>query len=165
MLIMKNTVKYILALTAVAIVTVTACQKKEYTIGDPVSKVEGIDGTWQVSTVFQVDETSPVRESMDLSTYFVVPGTAPLEITFDGQKFTYVVDANGAQNPFGPSGDWEFDNIDYPTYVHLYSSESDTIILKLGQTIRPSDSQLLLDQQRLCDVTPIITYQYTFNRQ
>lgn len=141
-----------------------ACQKKEYTIGAPASKVEGIDGVWQVNEVHQVDETSPVRESMDLSSYFL-SGSAPLEIEFSGSDFTYKVEANGSKNPFGTSGEWEFDNVDYPTYVHMYSVEGDSLQLKLGQTIRPSDAQLLLDHQRLCSDLPVLTYQYTFNRQ
>lgn len=162
---MRKTILYTAIAVLVGAMTLVACQKKEYTIGAPASKVEGINGVWQINEVHQVDETSPVRESMDLSSYFLNPGTTPLEIEFIGNDFTYVVEANGSKNPFGPSGDWEFDNIDYPTYVHMYSSEGDTLTLKLGQTIRPSDAQLLLDHQRLCSDLPVLTYQYTFNRQ
>lgn len=145
--------------------TFYSCEKKVYEIGDPVSKLEGINGTWNISGVTQIDEASPLKDEMDLSRFFITTTEPSLSLTFNSSDFTYSVIPGTGKNPFGESGKWEFDDMNYPSYVSLYATTGDTIVMGLGQTIRPTDSNLFLNQQKTCEGTPVTTYQYIFDRK
>ncbi len=142
-----------------------SCTKPVYEIGDPVSKLEGINGTWNISAVTQIDEASPLKDELDLSRFFVIPGEPALSLTFTSSDLTYSVIPGSGKNPFGEGGTWAFDDPSYPAYINLYSTAGDTVVVGLGQTIRPTDSQLFLDQQKKCAETAVTTYLYIFDRK
>jgi hypothetical protein len=168
MLIMKNIKAYYTILVLATIVggiTLNSCEKTVYEIGTETSKLEGIHGSWNISTVMQIDEASPLKDEMDLSQFFIIPGQAALSLTFDSQKLEYSTVSGGGKNPFGDKGSWEFDDVKYPSYLTMYSDEGDTIVMGLGQTIRPTDPNLYLNQQKTCEGTAVLTYQYIFDRK
>lgn len=165
---MKKLYKYWIASIAMGLfvaITFNSCEKKVYEIGTPTSKLDGINGAWNISAVTQIDEASPLKDEMDLSRFFIAPGEPALSLTFNSSDFTYTVIPGTGKNPFGESGKWAFDDVNYPSNVSLYSLTGDTVVMGLGRTIRPTDSSLFLNQQRTCEGTPVTTYQYIFDRK
>lgn len=154
-----------ISLAVIGMVTLFSCEKKVYEIGEPVSKLEGINGSWSITGVTQIDEASPLKDEMDLSQYFIVPGEVALILSFNSADLTYEVIPGTGKNPFGDGGDWRFDDPAYPSTVNLYSNAGDTISMGLGQTIRPTDETLFLNQQKSCEGSPVTTYQYIFDRK
>jgi len=43
-------------------------------LGEPFSKVDGINGSWQLTTFSQRDENNPIKEVRDLSEYYIIDG-------------------------------------------------------------------------------------------
>jgi hypothetical protein len=165
-----NMKKYKLyTLVALALVTGLAtfnsCEKNVYEIGTPTSKLDGINGSWNISGVTQIDEASPLKDEMDLSKFFLKPGEPILSISLNSDELTYSVVPGTGNNPFGDGGDWTFDDPNYPSYVILYPTNGDTIQVGLGRTIKPTDSNLYLNQQKLCGDAPVTTYLYIFDRK
>lgn len=146
-------------------VTLNSCEKTVYEIGEETSKLEGIHGSWDITAVTQIDEASPLKDEMDLSRFFIIPGETPLSVTFDSDNLLYTTVSGGGKNPFGDKGSWAFDDVKYPSYVSMYSDAGDTVVMGLGQTIRPTDANLYLNQQKSCEGTVVLTYQYIFDRK
>lgn len=141
-------------------------------IGEPFSKVEGMDGTWTIGMVNQIDEQSVLRDAKDLSEYFIIPGEQALEMTFDDGDFTYDVVPGTGSNPFGDGGTWTFDDIDYPTELWLMpTDQSDTLSFALGQPVYAHSPDLYLNLNKYCvdgatgDEVLILAYEYKFIRQ
>ena len=155
----------IVLMAFIGFVSLNSCEKKVYEIGEPTSKLEGINGAWNISGVTQIDEASPLKDEMDLDRFFIIPGEPALAITFNSADLTYSVVPGSGKNPFGDGGDWTFDDPNFPSSLTLYSTGGDTIVVGLGQTIKPTDSNLFLNQQRFCDDAPVTTYQYIFDRK
>lgn len=147
------------------VLSLVSCEKEVYEIGTETSKLDGIQGTWEIVAVTQIDEASPLKDEMDLSRFFIIPGEPVLSISFDSENLLYNTTSGGGKNPFGEKGSWAFDDVRYPSYVSLYSDMGDTIVMGLGQTIKPTDTQLYLNQQKSCEQTIVLTYQYIFNRK
>ena len=155
----------VVLVTIIGTVFLNSCEKKVYEIGTETSKLEGIHGSWNIATVMQIDEASPLKDEMDLSQYFIIPGQPVLSLTFDSENLKYNTVSGGGKNPFGDNGSWAFDDVKYPSYLTMYSDAGDTIVMGLGQTIRPTDANLYLNQQKTCEGTAVLTYQYIFDRK
>lgn len=131
-------------------------------IGDPYDKVKGMTGTWELSAFTQQDLNSPVKETRDLSSFFIDGVTTPLQLTFQADR-TYQVMLEMGKNYFGEGGTWGFDDDLYPTYLELYSI-SDTLIYNLGGMVREFDQRMKIEYRRDCDGTPTNIYTFEFNR-
>jgi len=131
-------------------------------LGEPFDKVEGMTGTWVLTSFTQQDLNSPVKEVRDLSHFYIDGITTPLQLTFDGNG-TYDVALELGKNYFGQGGTWSFDDPDYPSYLELYSS--DTLVYNLGGMIRPFDNELNIEFRRDCSGTTTVVYTFSFNRQ
>jgi hypothetical protein len=146
-----------------------SCKKKETKpIGEPFSKLEGIQGEWEIKSVIQIDEQTPLKDQLNLDRFYTQNPDSLMSVSFDSKNLTYsVVEGNG-KNFFGPGGNWEFDNPNFPSKVILYSNLGDTIESTLGKTIRKIDTQLDLNFSRYCgsigDQTAVVTYVFQFNR-
>lgn len=154
-----------IALAIIGLVSLYSCEKKVYEIGEETSKLEGINGSWSITGVTQIDDASPLKDEMDLSRFFIIPGQEPLSVTFDSENLLYSTVSGGGKNPFGDKGSWAFDDVKYPSYLTMYSDAGDTVVVGLGQTIRPTDANLFLNQQKSCEGTVVLTYQYIFDRK
>ena len=88
----------ILAIVAIAF---NAC-KPESTgeLGDPFDKVAGMAGTWELSSFTQQDLNSPVKETRDLSAFYIDGTVTPLQLTFNADR-TYSVALEMGKNYFG----------------------------------------------------------------
>ena len=78
-----TSISAVLILVIVAI-AFNAC-KPESTgeLGDPFDKVAGLEGTWELSSFTQQDLNSPVKETRDLSAFYIDGTVTPLQLTFN----------------------------------------------------------------------------------
>ena len=150
----------ILAIVAIAF---NAC-KPESTgeLSDPFDKVAGMAGTWELSSFTQQDLNSPVKETRDLSAFYIDGTVTPLQLTFNADR-TYSVALEMGKNYFGEGGTWGFDDDLYPTYLELFST-NDTLVYNLGGMVREFDQQLAIEYRRDCGGTATNIYTFEFNR-
>ncbi len=137
-------------------------------LGESFSKVDGINGSWQLTTFHQRDENNPIKEVRDLSEYYLVPGEQPTQIVFHKDSFTYEVVPGPGRNFFGTHGNWRFDNNQAPSYIYLENA-TDTLRLTLGSMPRAFENLLTLELPRYCTdaqgvQTPTVTYIFTIQR-
>lgn len=137
-------------------------------IGTPFDKVSGFAGTWKITSFTQQDLNNPIKETRDLSDFYVVDGEEPLTLIFNSDK-TYSVQVGPGKNYFGTGGSWGFDNVEYPSFLMLYTP-TDTIQLSLGSVVRSFDNALSLELPRTCtdsegNVTNTVIYSFNFARQ
>ena len=152
----------VLILAIVAIVF-NAC-KPESTgeLGDPFDKVAGMVSTWELSNFTQQDLNSPVKETRDLSAFYIDGTVTPLQLTFNADR-TYSIALEMGKNYFGEGGTWGFDDDLYPTYLELFST-TDTLVYNLGGMVREFDQQLAIEYRRDCGGTATNIYTFEFNR-
>jgi hypothetical protein len=153
---------------AIIISLVSGCKPEpEGELGDPLSKIEGLKGSWEITSFKQQDPNNPVKEERDLSEFYIVDGQTPMKITFNADA-TYSVVPGPGKNPFGPEGTWHFDNPDFPTTLTLMSI-LDTIDITLNSITRPSDAAMTLAVENKCtDIDGVSTltsiHKFYFNR-
>lgn len=159
---MKDTVYSLLILLCLS-VFIGACEEDTYEFGEPFSKVEGINGSFVLTQVIQVDErTTNFDNTFEISEFFI--GSEPAVISFNGTDFTYSLTPGTAPNFLGAtSGSWKFDNNEFPTRIEL--GTSNPVILNLSKTIRSIDNTLEFSFTRSCSGTAGVSYNYIFTRQ
>ena len=162
----KNTtytaLRTVLTLAMVAM-AFNAC-KPESTgeLGEPFDKVAGMTGTWELNSFTQQDLNSPVKETRDLSAFYIDGTVTPLQLTFNADR-TYSIALEMGKNYFGEGGTWGFDDDLYPTYLELFSA-TDTLVYNLGGMVREFDQQLAIEYRRDCGGTATNIYSFEFNR-
>lgn len=159
---MKNTAKYLVLLLLAGLVTMTACKKEDLVLDPPGSKLEGINDTFTLTSVVQVDQlTTSFDNTLDVSSAFI--GTDPATLTYKSSDFTWTYEPGDSPDYLGPSGSWSFDDNDYPTMISMVQG-ANTFDLTLLRTIRPQDQTLEFQLDRSCSGGPNVSYQYTFTR-
>ncbi|MBX7241336.1 MAG: DUF5004 domain-containing protein [Bacteroidia bacterium] len=156
-------IQNIFILLFIAFVTVSGCKKpQEYPIGDPYSQVEGIQGTFRLAKVEQVDElTLNLNKTLDVSELYL--GTTPMEVTFGPENVT--VNANDTPDYFTTGSTnlaWSFDDNTFPTKVIINNGEAEWDLLR---PIRTSDNELAFKVSRFYRGKKAITYNFSFQRQ
>lgn len=147
------------------------CNKKTYTLDAPGSKVEGINGNWELYSVIQVDEISLAKLERDLSLYYLGNGDVEvMKITFNSSAMTFNITLGEIGRNYLPSsGTWSFDDNNFPKYIYLKDDNGVVTTLKLGGPTRPQDQQLKIAFQRSCsidgEVKEYVGYRYEFNRK
>lgn len=128
---MKNTLYFCLSL----FVLVMAC-KKPYDYDNPTTTVyseeklnQAINGTWVMNTATQIDEKSVVKESIDITDFFLEDGAKAPNINFNTANYTFSVDTAGLKiNYFTvANGKWRFDDVRYPTQIILTDMQDASI--------------------------------------
>ena len=131
-------------------------------IGDPFDKVQGMMGTWELSSFTQQDLNSPVKETRDLSAFYIDGVSTPIQLTFQEDR-TYNVAIETGKNYFGEGGTWGFDDDLYPTFLELYSP-ADTLSYNLGGMVREFDQSMRIEYRRECGNAATNIYTFEFNR-
>lgn len=131
-------------------------------LGEPFDKVAGMTGTWELSSFTQQDLNSPVKETRDLSSFYMDGTVTPLQLTFNADR-SYSVALEMGKNYFGEGGAWGFDDELYPTYLELFTA-TDTLIYNLGGMVREFDQNLAIEYRRDCGGTATNIYTFEFNR-
>ena len=157
---MKNTIK-LPALGLLALLAFAGCKKETKEIGDPSSKLQGINDVWVLEKVEQTDP-GDAEFVIDVTTAFT-EGGAP-EMTINSADFTYSFNVT---DPIfiGTSGSWAFDDNTFPTRIDA-TYNGNTAPLKLLRTVRTVDQQLSFQLMRYCDGgTASTIYHFTFKRK
>ena len=160
-----KSVKISLSIVLLSLVIILSSCKKDHPVLDPPgSKLEGINATWSLTEVVQVDVASIQQKKLNVSTAFV--GSTPLVMTFNSSDFTYTVTKGSGPNYFGDGGSWAFDDNEYPTQITLTPNSGAPKVLPMLHTIRPVDTYLNFMYSRTCanDQDPYIAYEFKFVR-
>jgi len=156
---MKKVIAYLLCLIALS-----ACKNDNGDLGEPASKLEGINDSFKLVEVWQVDLQQTADNMRDVSSVMVKQN--PSEITFNSQDFTYQLVTGDSPNYLNTaSGIWAFDDNEYPSVINMQTDEGEELTLDLAATIRPSDALLQLQLSKVCGAIPSIGYLYKFERQ
>ncbi len=145
------------------VVFISGCKKpQELPIGEPYSQVEGIQGTFRLSKVEQIDEiTLNLDKTLDVSEVFL--GGNPMEITFNAENVT--INANDTPDYFSNGAatlTWKFDDNQFPTKVIINNGDAEWSLLS---PIRTSDNILAFKVSRFYRGKKAITYNFSFERQ
>lgn len=162
----------LLSLSAIAFIALSlaGCKPEpEGELGTPISKVDGMDGSWKITKFSQLDLNNPINEVRDLSEFYIVDGEEQLQITFNKSDRTYSVVTGAGKNYFGEGGTWGFDDDNVPSQLYLFGA-LDTLTFSLGSMVREFDNTLSLESPRVCDdgagnVIKTVIYQFEFSRQ
>ncbi len=142
---MKRNIYKILIIALV----VGACKPKlEGELGVPFDKIAALAGTWQLEQFIQKDPNNPIQEERDLTQFYVVNDIAPTTLQINGDA-TYTVAEGPGKNPFGTSGTWGFDNIEFPIFLIL-NTPTDTLNIALNSVVRSTDTSLSLSVDKVC---------------
>lgn len=142
---------------------VAGCEEKSrIEIGEPFSKLEGINDSFTLIQVVQVDERSQsLSNTMDISHIFIK--NDPPKITFNSNDKTFTLEPGDSPNYLINNGSWSFDDDDFPTALFL-SGNGEMIDLDLERTIRTIDNTLEFKFTRTCSGSASVGYIYIFER-
>lgn len=158
---MKGRIKFWTLLLLLG-VGLAACKPEDLILDPPGSKLDGINGTFTLSEVIQVDPfVIGSGNSLDITSVFTGGGTP--SISFNSSALTYTFVPQNGPNYLGNSGSWAFDNDDYPTLITMNDGTAQ-YDLKLLHTIRPQDEFLEVQYERSCGTTVSVIYQFKFAR-
>ena len=133
-------------------------------LGESSDKVQGMGGTWQLTSFIQQDPNNPVLEERNLSEFYLVTGVQPMRMTLDVATQTYTVSITEGKNYFGDSGTWSLDDNLAPSSITLMNA-SDTLELFLGNMVLPTSSNMGLQYHRVCsDGFKNVIYKFNFQR-
>ncbi len=164
---MKKIIRSLFPVLALLVVlSATGCrEKRDLILGEPFSKLEGINGAWRLAQVEQVGLKEGSKQwGFDLTS--AVVGADPAQLTFNATDLTFTYVPNGSRDLLKlTGGSWAFDDVDYPTMVSLDDAAVD-VDLKLLAAIRIIDDQLKLQLRRQdCDNGWVLAYNLIFERQ
>lgn len=145
-------------------ISLHSCKKDRLELEAPSSKLEGINATWKLKEVIQVDEADALFPEMEVSEAFI--GEDGLEITFNSSDFSYAVNAGESPNYFGTTGTWAFDDNEFPTLISI-THDGKTENLNLLRTVRTVDKTLEFRYYRQCAEAGknVVSYKMVFERK
>jgi hypothetical protein len=165
----------IIAFFAAAGIIFTSCEPEKFEpIGEPFSKVDGIKGSWKITSIIQIDEVAVAKElaftQLDITQFF---DFSNYRITFNvdeaNNPSTFeITNPDNAPNFVLTSGKWTFDNVLYPSFVFLIKVDAemlpiDTTRIELVAT--PRDYlPLKYKYTRKSAGEKLISYSYSFQR-
>lgn len=168
---MRRSKYFTIAFLFMTTIFLSHCVKKDYTLDPPPSKVDGLNGTWKLYSVIQVDEVSLAKGERDISKFYIGDESIDvMEVTFKSSDKTFVlVPGEIGRNYLPSSGTWVFDDDNYPQYIYLKDEGGVITTLKLQGPTRPVDTELKFSFQRFCSINGLeqeyVGYRYEFNRQ
>lgn len=172
---------YIILFAGLAVMALSSCKKEYEPIGDPYTATDGLNGSWVLNRVVQIDEASPIKDSRDISSIYGLGGTDPLMgIHFDAASNTFRMSTGKGKNFLAPGfkdinsvdslrlkGNWTFSNETNPNFaakapkgIQLINDYGDTVNVELLAPIRSFDQELGIKIVR-CK----LSYSYYFDRQ
>ena len=133
-------------------------------LGESSDKLQGMGGTWELTSFIQQDPNNPVLEERNLSEFYLVTGVQPMRMTLDVATQTYTVSITEGKNYFGDSGTWSLDDNLAPSSITLMNS-NDTLELYLGNMVLPTSNNMGLQYHRICsDGFKNVIYKFNFQR-
>ena len=133
-------------------------------LGEPSDKLQGMNGTWELTAFIQQDPNNPILEERDLSEFYLVNGVEPMRITLDVSTQTYTVSITEGKNFFGTNGTWSLDDNLAPSSITLMNA-NDTLELFLGNMVLPTSNNMGIQYHRECsDGFKNVIYKFNFQR-
>ncbi|MEM0998116.1 MAG: hypothetical protein AAGN35_13595 [Bacteroidota bacterium] len=145
-------------LTLTTGLVLVGCEPDPVTLDPAPSKLDGINDTFSLVEVKQVDNNGIGLTELDVSGLFI--GTTPAVIAFNSANGTWSYNTGSSLDFLGGSGSWAFDNDEYPTKIAM-NNGTDNYDLTLVRTIRPAEQFLEVELTRPCGATG---YRYKFAR-
>lgn len=134
---MKSINKIIVVLFSAALVIGVGCKKEEFgELGEPMSKLEGINDTWEISKVIIIDERTATKDERDISSLYT-SGSNKLTLSINSSNLSYTVTEGDGKNVFGTGGSWEFYRIDLEKQI-TYVKDSTGVQLKTYDGLKDS---------------------------
>jgi len=88
-----------------------------------------------------------------------------VEISFD-KAGAYTITPGAGSNLFkNTTGNWSFDNDEYPSKVTFDAASTTENSMKLMRPVRPQDNALVLKYNKLSGGKRTVSYHLTFNRK
>ena len=160
---------YLLGFFLVGTLALYNCKPEdEAELGAPFDKIEGLQGTWEVSSALLIDEESILKDETDLNEFYTSDPTNLMSITFLEDDSTFQVNPGSGKNYFGTSGIWKYDDPRFPQFIYLIQMDSagfDTTMLQMGSVVDPYSTQVRLKYPRYCGNTNVSSYEFTFVRK
>ena len=159
----KDSLKFVVFTLLAFVLIWSACDDQEIKpIGEPYSQVSGIQDSWKLVEVIQVDELTKSRNTeLDVSAFYV--GSNPAIITFSSSN--YQTESGSSRVYFPENGAWQFDNPEFPEKIVL-----DNGIFEMLAPVRETvDHTLHVKYTRpaadcLPDGVEAVSYVYKFER-
>ncbi len=157
--------KKIVYILCMATLLMASCKPDQETdIGEPFDKVKGLEGTWVLNSFLQKDLNNPVQEERDLSSYYLVEGIAPMELTFSAADRSYGITITEGKNFFGSGGTWAYDNDLYPSSI-VFDDGTVQNSFGMGSAVREFDNVLTIQLEKGCSETDLnVIYKFIFDR-
>lgn len=163
---MKNLILISIAVLATGL---ASCKKEKKKIGEPASKLEGINANWVLTRVDQIDVTKTlafVESDTLLEVTEVFAGSNPMTLDIKSADFTYAITPGTTYNLFPKaSGSWKFDDVLYPSRVIFDASTAEELSMKLLRPVRPQDPNLVLKLDKRCNGKRTTSYHLWFTRK
>jgi hypothetical protein len=167
MQLMKNNMKQILFALVLSI-SVLACKPEPRELGPRANQSEGINGTWVLTKIDQIDvnvELAFQESDTLLDVTQAMLTSAPMEISFDKTSKNFEITSGAGSEFFGNTmGSWEFDNDDYPSYLQL-NNPFGPQIYSLIRPVRPQDAYLAIKYNKMCGSDRTVSYHLWFVRK
>ena len=137
-------------------------------LGEPFDKIQGMSGTWELSSFIQKDLNNPIKEERDLSPFYINGIDAPMTLQMSASDRAFSVEIVNGKNFFGQEGTWMFDDDEFPTLI-FFDNGVELLEFKLGRVVRPFDHTLSIELDRQCinsegDELDTVVYIFNFNR-
>jgi hypothetical protein len=150
-----------------------ACEDdKDLQLGERSGYLAGINDTWKLVSVKQIDELNKSSNNFrDVSK--VVVGSTPATATFNASDFSFSIDKGTSKFYFPLAGKWSFDDNEFPTKI-TFENGGQSYVVNLGGPVRENvDNKLVLKYTRpigacVADIggkAGAVTYEYVFERQ
>ena len=164
---MKRTI-YITSIALLVLAFVGCKPELKGELGEPFDKVQGMSGTWELSSFIQKDLNNPIKEERDLSQFYINGIDAPMSLEMSASDRAFSVDIINGKNFFGQEGTWMFDDDEFPTVI-FFDNGVAILEFKLGRVVRPFDNTLSIELDRQCinaegDELDTVVYIFNFNR-
>lgn len=145
----------------------SACKKRPV-LNAPASKTQGIAGTWKLYLIEQVDVNNKlgnIRSDTVLDVTSVYLGSkTPMQLSISASG-TYSLSPGVADSYFKKtSGNWKFNNNDYPTMLIMDNATAEENRLFLLTPTRPQDPVLGIKASKVCSGRRTVSYNLFYKR-
>ncbi len=145
------------------------CKPEKKELGPKVSQLDGIAGNWVLVKTDQIDvnvQLAFTESDTLLDVSEVILNSTPMEISFVNQLFTYnIKDGNGSDLFSSKTGNWKFDNNDYPSKVVFNDGTTSQMDVHLIRPVRPQDRYLILKINKFRGGKRTVCYHLWFERK
>jgi hypothetical protein len=162
----------------IAATMVWSCQPDEFPeIGDPINRIEQMEGTWVMSLVNQFDDDAIRKGFPGFATQQNITNEFPfrdfritLELSSGGRPTNFRVQAGNSPNILGglQSGQWTVDDLRFPSKITFSGTGGGPVTLDIS-SLRDLDNNIFTLRIRRFEIrqgqlSPFLTYNYRLTK-